>query len=209
MTTEQPSAGIPRRDFLILPLISLLTVVLMTGMAEILSRQIWVEKMFNDCLYKDPILGLRSRANCSTQLKNIEGPWIRYEVNACGYRGTTPCGPKPTGTLRVVIMGNSVAFGLDVPYDQYFASLSASDLSKIWRHPVEFQNMGGVGPEWSKNDVVLNEMISLKPDAVFYLVVPFDLVRMDFIASAQQENAAALQQPKKRLPGLGATCVTL
>jgi hypothetical protein len=197
MTTEQLSAGIPRRDFLILPLISLLTVFLMTGLAEILSRQVWVEKMSNECLYKDPILGPRSRPNCATELKNIEGPWIRYEVNECGYRGTTPCGPKRPGTLRIVVMGNSVAYGLDVPYDQYFATRVAPALTRIWERPVEFQNLGGVGPEWSKSDAVLNEMVSLKPDAVFYMLVPFDLVRMDFIQAAQRDRGSALPPARR------------
>jgi hypothetical protein len=196
-TTGAPAETIPRRDLILLPLISLLTILLMTGLAEIASRQIWPEKMFNDCLYKDPVLGPRSRANCATMLKNIEGPWVRYEMNDCGYRGTASCGPKPPGTLRVVIMGNSVAFGLDVPYDEYYANRAAPELSRIWGQPVEFQNLGGVGPEWSKRDVVLNEMISLKPDAVFYMVMPFDLVRMDRIQSAQPDNAVAAPPAKK------------
>jgi hypothetical protein len=197
MTNQPFVATIPRRDFILLPLISLLTVLLMTGLGEVVSRHIWTEKMFNSCIYKDPVLGPRSRANCATELKNIEGPWIRYEMNDCGYRGTASCKSKPPGTLRVVIMGNSVAFGLDVPYDEYYANRAAPELSRIWGQPVEFQNMGGVGPEWSRSDVVLNEMVLLKPDAVFYMVMPFDLVRMDRIQSAQPDNGIPLRPVKK------------
>ena len=164
-------------------LISLLTILLMTGLAEFVSRQIWVEKSSDDCIYRSPVLGVRRKANCVMSMKNIEGPWVRYEMNDCGYRGTTSCGPKPPGTLRVVIMGTSAAFGLHVPYDEYFANRAAPELSRIWGHPVEFQNLGGVGPGWSKSDIILNEMLSLKPDAVFYLVLPSELDAKQFVVS--------------------------
>jgi hypothetical protein len=99
--------------------------------------------------------------------------------------------------LRVVIIGTSAAFGLHVPYDEYFANRAAPELSRIWGHPVEFQNLGDVGPDWSDSNIFLNEILSLKPDAVFYIVMPFDLNRMDYIESARPKNFVAPPPAKK------------
>jgi hypothetical protein len=80
-------------------------------------------------------------------------------------------------------MGSSAAFGLDVPYDQHFAIRAAPQLAEVFGHPVEFQNLGGIGRDWSKNEMTLDEMLSLNPDAVFFVVMPFDLARMDRLES--------------------------
>jgi hypothetical protein len=121
--------------------------------------------------------------------KNAEGPWVRYQYNECGYRGTVSCGPKPQGTLRIVLMGSSAPFGLDIPYDQHFAIRAAPELAQVLGHPVEFQNLGGIGRDWSKNEMVLDEMLSLKPDAIFFVIMPFDLARMDRLESEQPSGA--------------------
>jgi len=168
----------------------------MTGVAELISRKIWPEKMRDECFRVDPILGNRFTPHCSSMRKNAEGPWIRYEYNECGYRGTVSCGPKPQGTLRIVLMGTSAAFGLEVPYDQHLAIRAAPQLAEVLGHPVEFQNLGGVGRDWSKNEMVLNEMLSLKPDAIFYVVMPFDVARMDALESEQPQGASQVSSAK-------------
>jgi hypothetical protein len=140
-------------------------------------------------------------------MKNIEGPFVRYQMNDCGYRGTASCGPKPAGTLRVVIMGTSAAFGLHVPYDELFVNRAAPELSRIWHHPVEFQNLGDAGPDWSKSHLLLDEMRSLRPDAVFFVVVPFDLNRMDYLQSVRGSKDAAL--PARKMTGWTWTDVRL
>lgn len=189
MTFEPTKGSLPRRDLFLLPLISLSTVLLMMGAAELLSRKIWPEKMRDDCFSVDPLLGNRFTPHCSSMRKNAEGPWIRYEYNECGYRGTVSCGPKPQGTLRIVLMGTSAAFGLEVPYDQHLAIRAAPELAEVLGHPVEFQNLGGVGRDWSKNEMVLDEMLSLQPDAIFYVVMPFDVARMDRLESELPPDA--------------------
>jgi hypothetical protein len=196
MTFEPTKGSLPRKDLLLLPLISLLTVLLMIGAAEFTTRKIWPEKMRDDCFSVDPVLGNRFAPNCSTMRKNAEGPWIRYEYNECGYRGTTSCGPKPQGTLRIVLMGSSAAFGLDVPYDQHIAVRAAPGLAEVLGHPIEFQNLGGVGRDWSKNEMVLDEVLSLKPDAIFYFVMPFDLIRMDRLESELPQDAGPVSSVK-------------
>jgi hypothetical protein len=198
MSFEPTKGSLPRRDFFLLPLISFLTVLLLTAAAEFISRKVWPEKMSDECLVIDPVLGNRYKPYCSVMRKNAEGPWVRYQFNECGYRGTAPCGPKPQGTLRIVLLGSSAAFGLEVPYEQHFANRAAPELAEILGRPVEFQNMAGVGRDWSKNEMVLDEALALKPDAIFYVVMPFDLIRMDRLESEQTSgtgpaNAAVMK----------------
>lgn len=190
MTVEPTRDSLPRRDFFLLPLISVMTILLMTGAAELASRKIWPEFATDKCIRIDPVLGNRYVPNCSMVWKNAEGPWVRYDFNECGYRGTVSCGPKPSGTLRIVLMGSSAAFGLEVPYEDHFATRAAPELAKILGDPVEFQNMAAVGRDWSRNEMVLDEMMALKPDAIFYFVMPFDLARMDRLDILHEPGAA-------------------
>jgi hypothetical protein len=174
-----------------------MTILLISICAESLSRQIWPEQVDDPCIYHSKLLGERHRANCVMQLKNVEGPWVRYQTNACGYRGTAFCGPKQAGTMRIVILGTSAAFGLYVPSDEFFADRAAPELSRIWGRPVEFENLGDIGFDWSRNDALLNEVRSLTPDAVFLVLTPFDLNRMDTLQAyrTKQTGLPVEQKP--------------
>jgi hypothetical protein len=182
---------LPKRDLLLLPLISILTTLLLAGLAEFGSRRIWPEKERDDCGASG-----RHKPNCVMFMKNIEGPWVRYQTNECGYRGTASCGPKPDGTLRAVILGTSIAFGLHVRDDRFFATLATPELSRIWRHRVEFQNLGDIEPLWLTSDVSLKEMAGLRPDAVFVIIAPFDLNRTDEQLATKKEVKQSLVKPE-------------
>jgi hypothetical protein len=174
--TNTPSAvQLPKRDYILLPLISLLTIVILFGAAEGLTRWIWPEQKIIPCEIGDPVNGTRFKPNCSARVKNAEGPWTTYQYNDCGYRGPTSCAPKPAGTARIAIIGSSVAQALYVPYeDTYFGRL-ASDLNRMCDRSVDIQNLGV--PNVSPIDTYrrIPEVIGLKPDVVLYLVAPFDL----------------------------------
>jgi hypothetical protein len=43
-------AKLPRRDWIMLPLLSLLTIVSMIAVSEVGSRRIWPERAFDSCL---------------------------------------------------------------------------------------------------------------------------------------------------------------
>ncbi len=174
--TESPShpLALPTRDYFLLPLVSLLTAILLSGVAELLARRTWVEQERDSCVSQG-----RHKPNCVTFMKNIEGPWVRYATNACGYRGTDYCGPKRPGTWRAVIMGTSIAYGLHVPFDDFFSTVAAPELHRIFRRPIEFENMGDIEPLWVISDDTYKEMAALKPDAVFLVIAPFDLARTE------------------------------
>lgn len=191
-------ATLPRRDYFLLPLISLATILLIFGVSEILTRVIWAEQKTGSCTVVDPIAGDHFKPNCTVRSKNAEGPWTTYQYNECGYRSSTACGPKPPGTIRVAILGSSVSQGLYVPYEQTYFARTASDLSRSCNRPVDVQNLGvpGSSPIYAYRRV--QEALALQPDVVFYLLAPFDLEqRIDPAELAERNNPARNHAPAR------------
>jgi hypothetical protein len=204
----QPTT-LPRRDYLLLPLISLTTILLLLGCSEVLARVLWSERKANDCKIEDSIVGGRFKPNCTVRSKNAEGPWTTEHYNECGYRSATSCGPKPPGALRIVIIGSSVSQGLYVPYDQTYFALASSELSGTCRRTVDVQNLGVVGLSSVNVYRRIDEALALRPDVVLYLIAPFDLEQqIDPKELAERNNSApvghqdpghAARSPMKRL----------
>jgi GDSL-like Lipase/Acylhydrolase family len=174
-SSDPETATLPRRDYYLLPLISLATILLIFGVAEFLTRVIWAEQKTASCTIIDPIAGDHFKPNCTARTKNAEGPWTTYQYNECGYRSATSCGPKPPGTIRIAILGSSVSQGLNVPYEQTYFARIATELSRSCNRPVDVQNLGvpGSSPIYAYRRV--REALALKPDVVLYLLAPFDL----------------------------------
>ncbi|HEY0703141.1 MAG TPA: SGNH/GDSL hydrolase family protein [Candidatus Acidoferrales bacterium] len=190
-TLSSTPPEIPRRDFILLPLISLLTVVILFSVAEGLTRWIWPEQKFIPCEIDDAVNGTRFRPNCSARVKNAEGPWTTYQYNDCGYRGKTSCATKAAGTARIAIVGSSVAQGLYVPYEQTYFGRLANDLGRVCGRAVDVQNLGV--PNVSPIDTYrrIPEVIGLKPDVVLYLVAPFDLEKQIDPTTLAERDAPA------------------
>lgn len=175
--TERSNAagGLPRRDLWLLPLISLLTVASMLCVSEIAARQIWPENEDLHCTGPDG----RENRNCTAYAKNAEGPRIGYYFNDCGYRTPEPCGPKPPGSLRVVVLGTSVAQGWAVPYEQTFSARAALGLTASLGRPVEFQNLGSLAFPLQSAENFIPQALALQADAILLVVTPWDLSRFD------------------------------
>ena len=56
---------------------------------------------------------------------------VRYTVNADGFRDRAYARPKPAGTFRIVVLGQSVAFGYGVPLDDTFPKLLEARLATL------------------------------------------------------------------------------
>src|SRR5271165_2326722 len=122
---------LPRRDFIILPLISLATIAGLFVATEIGTRLLWPESGLSDCFVTDSVEGLREKPNCEERLKNAEGPWVTYHYNECGNRTYASCGPKPPGAIRIALIGSSTSLGLEIPFEQTFAERAARELSRL------------------------------------------------------------------------------
>ena len=130
---------LPRRDFVILPLLCLLTVCVMLGAAELLANQFFDETGSETCGVRDPLYGYRIRPNCSSWRKAAEGPRVENTYNDCGYRSRESCAPPPPGTIRVATLGASTAQGMKVAQDQILTARLGGLLTTSCRRPVEFQ----------------------------------------------------------------------
>jgi hypothetical protein len=86
----------------------------------------------------------------------------RVSLNSSGYRGRELAASKPLGRTRVVVLGDSIAFGLDVSDEQTFTHLlDARD------NGIEAANLAvqGYGPD-QELIALVNRGLRLNPDVV-------------------------------------------
>ena len=168
--------GLPRRDLVLLPLISLVTLLLMLAGAEVTARIGWPQQKVNSCNVPDRTLGFRYKPNCSSTMKAVEGPWYTNHYNACGYRSATPCGPVPAGTRRIALIGTSLTEGYLVEYPDTIAGRLATDLGAMCGRPVDVQNLAAMGYAGRRLlSLRMDEALTLRPDAVLFVVLPYDI----------------------------------
>ena len=199
---QAASWRLPRRDYLILPLLCLATVLVMFGIAEGASRLMFVQHERDACMMHDPVLGTRFRPNCVSRVKAAEGPWVTNSYNACGYRTPESCGPKPAHGVRIAVLGSSIAQGYLVPYQETFAARAAEQLTRRCNEPVEFQNLASIGYVWERLARRADEALTLHPDAAIIALIPFDLQQTDPGEDDEPKPKLAPQGPMKRLDEL-------
>ena len=171
----EPAGRLSQRDIVVLPLLSLLTCIGLFAIAEITARAGWPEVKSDSCLIADPVLGHRPKPNCVSRNKALEGPWVENRYNACGYRTDQDCGPRKPGVRRVDLMVSSTSQGYLVPYDGTVAGSLAASLAKQCRQDVQVENMGLVGYQGKVIAAQVKEAVALQPDAIVFLITPFDL----------------------------------
>jgi hypothetical protein len=177
-----PQAGIrtidaprlSRRDYIVLPLLSLITIGFLVTACEVGARIIRPRVEEDSCLVRSSI-GVRFRPNCTSPLKAAEGPWTTDHYNECGYRTMAHCGPKPAGTVRIVLLGSSMTHGSYVPYDETFAARMGDALARDLKRPAEIENLGVFRFDPLDCYRRLGEAMKLDPDAVVFPVAPTDL----------------------------------
>ena len=174
LSAHRSEGRLPKRDYILLPLIVLVTALILLGCGETLTRVFWTEDLDNACSYQ-MALGKRFRANCSSWEKTAEGPWVVNAYNECGYRTAEPCLVRGADQLRVVVLGSSAARGAYVAYPQTFAARASETLSASCHRPVDFQNLGGDWTDVDRTDQRIPEVLSLKPTAIVFVIGPYDV----------------------------------
>ena len=106
--TERSEEGIPRRDWLLLPLVVLSVTTMFLGLSYLVADHMFPEKGWFTCNTRDRRGFMRHKPNCVCRYKNPEGPLVEYRFNECGYRSTKPCGTKP-GDTRTGRLNGSVS----------------------------------------------------------------------------------------------------
>jgi GDSL-like Lipase/Acylhydrolase family len=190
---------VPRRDYVLLPLIFVMTIFVLLGGGEIITRLVYVQD--NDvepCEYIAPA-GYRYHPMCTSRTKVWEGPWVTQHFNDCGYRSANACGTLPAGSLRVVVVGSSTARGALVNYDDSFAARAAAALTKQCSGLVDFQNLGSEPPDVRRIDQRMSEALGLHPTAIVMTIGPFDLENLKDPAPAAEAKPPQKQSPLRIL----------
>jgi hypothetical protein len=172
--SESTEQRLPLRDYLVLPLLSLLTAVLFLGSTEFAARTFWPKNTLDSCLMRDSS-GLHYKPGCVSKTKIPEGPWVESHYNDCGLQSGFPCRPKPAGDVRVAILGSSSAEGYMVPYEASYGAGLERILSQQCSRTVQVQNLAVAGTHLSDVARRTDEALSLQPDLVLIVITPYDL----------------------------------
>jgi hypothetical protein len=175
--TNMKEAKLPRRDWFLLPLISLLTICFILVSTESIARRTFYATggVGRYCMFKDPSKGYRGIPNAVCTEKNPETPLIEYRFNSCGDRAGMECGPKPMGVYRIVMAGSSTPMGYGVSRDQSFAAMLPAELSTMTGRTIEVYNESLVKGSPQSISLAFNRLPASKPDLILWVLTPLDI----------------------------------
>lgn len=198
-------AKLPRRDWILLPAIGLLTICVLAVSTELLVRRLFPVSQdgLERCFVKDDPTGdapVRPNTVCSEQI--AESKYLaEYRFNSRGHRAPE-LAPKQPGTYRIVLIGSSLTMGLFVPREMTFAALLPKELSQETGRKVELYNEapGGKfrGGTFPTRDSVrqFHEVLSAQPDMILWVITPWDAVNAAFQVGEQApQKEPAAQEP--------------
>jgi hypothetical protein len=152
---------IGRHDWIVLPLLSVGTMVVLLAGMELVARRVYYESapFIATCLGPlDSSGGGWAPPNSVCHEKKFETSNIEYKFNSCGHRAGMECGPKPEGVYRIVMGGSSFAMGHLVAREETFAALLPAELSRQTGRRVELYNEGLVTVEPRGPHDILDEV---------------------------------------------------
>ena len=124
-----------------------------------------------------------------------EGVWLT--TNSRGLRERELPLAKPSGTRRVVFVGDSVTFGAGVEDDEPFPRLLEADVNASTAGPIETVNTGVVGYNTVQELARLEQAgLPYQPDVVVLTFVVNDLLETFSIFDHQYEPTGLLAGPK-------------
>jgi len=183
----EPKSKLPRRDWILLPLLSLLTIFCILLGVELSARELFTESrpFLVSCMGpEDPSTGALAFPNSVCWDKKYESPWVEYRFNDCGHRTAIDCRSAPTGVYRIVMTGSSVAMGHLVQQERTLAELLPINLSRRTNRKVELYNEGMVSIYPYVLALRFHEVVTAKPDVVLWILTPGDIVKELIIPEA-------------------------
>jgi hypothetical protein len=176
---DQTAAKLPRRDWIVLPLISLLTICLLGMCADLVAHTEFKSSKtsLSDCLVgNDAATGVRAIPNSVCWGKAAEAELVQYRINNCGLRADFACEPKAADTYRIVAVGSSYMLRDQVANNDSFASRLPLELSQKVGRRVEVYNNGMVWGTPHSISLRLNGILrSQTPDMVLWALTPWDI----------------------------------
>jgi len=183
-------AKLPRRDWILLPLISVLTAAVLAASLSLIGGCVFSQNLsIGECIIIDPVTGERGVPNRVCTKKTAESQPVEYRFNSCGYRAGMECGPKPPDTYRIVMAGTSYPFGWTVKREDTFAAMLPVELSRRTGRKVELYNESMIGEGGIPRNIALrfNEILAAQPDVILWMVTPWELERADRAPRAWEE----------------------
>jgi hypothetical protein len=177
-----PPEDSSRRDFLLMPLIGLLTIAVICVSAELIARRYFYESAtgLGTCLDdSDPSKGVRGRPNTVCREKGMESDDVEYRLDSRGYRSASELGPKESDVFRIVLIGSSVAMGERVRLDDSPAVLLAPRLSALTGRKIEVYNQGMAWGFARNANLRFQDAIEAQPDLILWVVTPLDIARSE------------------------------
>jgi hypothetical protein len=190
---EIKEAELPRRDWILLPLLSLLTIAFVVGSTELIARHLFPQtKKTIYALVHDSSVAMRGYPNVVCRgSNNHDIPATEYRLNSCGHRTSLGCGPKSMGVYRMVLVGSSVALGEGVPMEKTIAALLPKDISQQTGRKVELYNEG----MWSEVPHVIaqnfNVVQAASPDMILWVLTPHDITVTPLALDAENSPQVA------------------
>jgi hypothetical protein len=185
---DRMETKLPRRDWFLLPLLSLMTIALLAGSTELIARQLYPPMQGHDMF--DCVKGKSSPHNGSQGVPNAvcrgsvnDSPFTEYRLNSCGHRAGMECGPKPPSTFRIVMLGTSFAIGEGVPVEKAFPTLLPNELSQLTARKVQLYNEGMFSEVPYVVAPHLDTVLAAEPDAILWILSPHDLAEESAILS--------------------------
>jgi hypothetical protein len=175
LTTALDATQLRGYDFVVIPLLMIVTLLSLAALGEVASRQIFAESGAETCTMVGPAGAEVMRPNCISYRKAAEGPMTVNTYNDCGYRTPEPCSGRLSDGIRVALMGGSAAQGMKVPYADTFAARLTRTLTQDCRRRVEFQNMGIPGANLLDIYRRIDEALAMHPDLVMLVITPLEM----------------------------------
>jgi hypothetical protein len=198
------NANSQRRDWVLLPAMSLLTIALLAVSAELLSRWLYPSSQvgLQNCFaIDDPTGDAAAKPNSVCWEQTAESTFkAEYRFNSRGHRAGAELSPKPPGTYRIVLIGSSLAQGLFVPRERTFAALLPEELSTKTGRKIEVYNeaTGGKfrgGPFPTQNSAQhFDEVLAAQPDLILWVITPTDVMNARSKENADSPYRDALQE---------------
>jgi hypothetical protein len=175
------SPKLPRRDWVLLPVLSLLTISVAVLSTEFVARRLFLftatAPFIQNCMGPvDPAKGAWAVPNSVCQEKKYETQLVTYEFNGCGHRAGMECGAKrQPNVYRIVMVGSSYAMGYDMQWQGSLAALLPASLSRKTGRRVELYDEGMVTVFPHELTLRFDEVLAAKPDLILWVLTPLDI----------------------------------
>jgi hypothetical protein len=197
---------LPRRDWILMPIIGLSTILLIVVSAETMARRAFSASItsLSSCLVANAATGVRAIPNSVCWDKNSEGPLVEYKFDCNGYRTGRACEPKSAGSYRIILIGSSLAMGQNVPIQKTLGALLPEELSRLVGRQFELYNYAMAFGFPRNTDLRFNDVLAAKPDLVLWVLTAVD-VKLAGFSYAEDAQDQASSTPPSFLAGVKST----